>query len=180
MKKKQKVDLVVAIFLILIGVIVTLLPHFKEFDLEKILFTIMMAYATLNMIQFIFTKESRDYEGLYTSILSYIIGVSGLLFDLFNNLAEMVTILFSWVVLMSLIKFKKCDYYHDRNNKMWIIRIITLILFILTGIVTCINLYFTKNVQILIIGFFFYIHGILEIIDPLTIYLMGNKNENSK
>ena len=46
---------------------------------------------------------------------------------------------------MSLIKFKKCDYYHDRNNKMWIIKIITLTLFIVTGIITCINLYYSKN-----------------------------------
>ena len=180
MKKKQKVDLVISIFLVLIGVALTMLAHVKEFDLEKVLFAVMMAYATLNMIQFVFTKESRDYEGLYTSILSYAVGVCGLAFDLFNNLSEMVVTLFSWVVLMSLIKFKKCDYYHDRNNKMWIVRIVTLILFILTGIITCINLYFTKDVQILIIGLFFYIHGILEMTDPLTVYLMGVNHEDSK
>ena len=175
MKKKQKVDLVIAIFLILIGIGLTLLPNFKILDLETILFVVMMSYATLNLIQFVLTRESRDYEGLFTSILSYWVGACGLYFDLFNGGIEMVTILLGWIVLMSMIKFKKCDYYHDRNNRMWIIRIVTLFVFILTGILTCVNLYYSKEVQILIIGFFFYIHGILEMVDPLTIYLMENR-----
>ena len=175
MKKKQKVDLIVAVLLSLVGITLTLLPNFKIFDLEKILFTVMMIYATLNLIQFVFTKESRDYEGLFTSIFSYLIGISGLYFDLFNGKVEMVAIILSWIILMSLVKFKKCDYYHDRNNKMWIIRIVTLILFIITGLLTGINLYYSKDVQILILGFFFYIHGILEMIDPLALYLMENK-----
>ena len=175
MQKKQKIDLVVAIFLCFIGIGLTLLPNFKILDLERILFVVMMAYATLNLIQFVFTKESKDYEGLYTSILSYGIGVSGLYFNLFNGGIEMVTIILGWIILMSMIKFKKCDYYHDRNNKMWIIRVVTLILFIVTGLLTCINLYYSNEVQILVLGFFFFIHGMLEMIDPLTVYLMENR-----
>ena len=175
MQKKQKVDLIIAILLCFIGIGLTLLPNFKILDLERILFVVMMAYATLNLIQFVFTKESKDYEGLYTSILSYGIGALGLYFNLFNGGIEMVTIIFSWIILMSMIKFKKCDYYHDRNNKMWIIRVITLLLFIVTGILTCINLYYSNEVQILILGFFFFIHGVLEMMDPLTVYLMENR-----
>ena len=175
MKRKQKVDLIIAIFLILIGVTLMIFPNFKILDLEVILFSVMMAYATLNLIQFIFTRDSKDYEGLFTSIFSYLIGVGGLYFDLFNGGVEMVAIILAWIILMSLVKFKKCDYYHDRKNKMWIIRIVTLIIFIVTGLLTCINLYYSNEVQILILGFFFYIHGILELIDPLSVYLMENK-----
>ena len=175
MKKKQKIDLIIAILLIIIGVILMLLPDFKIIDLEKILFTVMMAYATLNLVQFVFTRESKDYEGLFTAIFSYLIGVCGLYFDLFNGGVEMVAILLGWVILMSLVKFKKCDYYHDRKNKMWIIRIITLIIFIVTGLLTCVNLYYSNDVQVLLLGFFFYIHGILELIDPISVYLMENK-----
>lgn len=175
MKKKQKVDLIIAIMLILVGIILTLLPNFKIIALDKILFIVMMIYATLNMIQFALTFESNDYEGLFTSILSYIIGFSGLVFNLFTNSLEIAITLFAWIILMSIIKFKKCDYYNDRKNKMWIIKIVTLALFIVSGIITCINLYYSKNVQILLIGLFFYVHGILEIVDPLTIYLMESK-----
>ena len=114
-------------------------------------------------------------EGLFTSLLSYTVGILGLTFNLFNNLLQMVLLLLAWIILMSLIKLKKCDYYNDRHNKMWILKITTLGLFILTGIITCINLYYSNDIQLIILGFFFYIHGILEMIDPITIYLMENK-----
>lgn len=175
MKKKQKVDLIIDTLLIIMGVLIIIGSNLKILNLEIILFISMVLYATINLIQFIVTKKSKDYEGLYESVLSYVIAVVGIVFNLFTNTLELALILFSWVTLMSLIKLKKCDYYHDRNNRMWIIKVVTLILFIITGIITCFNLYYSKNIQILIIGIFFYIHGILEIIDPLTIYLMENK-----
>lgn len=175
MHKKQKVDLIIAVLLSILGAVLTLLPNFKILDLEIILFGVMMAYATLNLIRFVLTKESKDYESLFTSILSYGIGVSGLYFDLFNGKKEMVAIILGWIILMSMIKFKKCDYYHDRNNRMWIARVITLTLFIITGLLTALNLYYSGDIQIIILGFFFYIHGILEMVDPITNYLMENK-----
>ena len=50
-----------------------------------------------------------------------------------------------------------------------------LILFILTGVLTSINLYYTGDVQILVLGFFFLINGILELMDPLAAYIMEKK-----
>lgn len=175
MEKKQKVDLSIAILLILIGIVLTILPKFNLTNINIILFIVMMIYATLNMIQYVLTKKSNDMEGIFTSLLSYVVGILGLTFDLFNNLLQMVLLLLAWIILMSLIKLKKCDYYNDRHNKMWILKVTTLGLFILTGIITCINLYYSNDIQLIILGFFFYIHGILEMIDPITIYLMENK-----
>ena len=175
MEKKQKVDLSIAILLILIGIVLTILPKFNLTNINIILFIVMMIYATLNMVQYVLTKKSNDMEGLFTSLLSYTVGILGLTFNLFNNLLQMVLLLLAWIILMSLIKLKKCDYYNDCHNKMWILKITTLSLFILTGIITCINLYYSNDIQLIILGFFFYIHGILEMIDPITIYLMENK-----
>ena len=175
MKRKQKVDLIIAIFLILIGVTLMIFPNFKILDLEVILFSVMMAYATLNLIQFIFTRDSKDYEGLFTSIFSYLIGVGGLYFDLFNGGVEMVAIILAWIILMSLVKFKKCDYYHDRYKKIYILKIVTLILFILIGFLSVINLYYEAEVQILVLGFFYFIHGVLELVDPITNFLIRTK-----
>ena len=78
----------------------------------------------------------------------------------------------AWVVLLSLIKLKKSDYYDDNKDKMWKLRILILILFILTGFLTSINLYYEQEVQILIIGYFFLINGMLEITDPVVKYLI--------
>ena len=67
---------------------------------------------------------------------------------------------------------KKCDYYHDRHKEIYILKIITLVLFILSGLLCTINLYYEKSVQILVLGFFYFINGILEAIDPITYYLI--------
>ena len=80
-----------------------------------------------------------------------------------------------WIILLSLIKLKKSDYYNDRKNKVWIFKIITLILFILSGLLTTMNLYYENDIQVLILGYFFLIHGMLELFDPITIYLYEQK-----
>ena len=76
---------------------------------------------------------------------------------------------------MSLIKLKKADYYNDRKNKAWILEIITLILFILSGLLTTINLYYENDIQILVLGYFYLIHGILELVDPIALFLKDSK-----
>ena len=70
---------------------------------------------------------------------------------------------------------KKADYYNDRHDSIWILKIVTLMLFILTGLLATINLYYEADVQILVLGFFFLVHGMLELFDPLTNYLMMKK-----
>ena len=80
-----------------------------------------------------------------------------------------------WMALMCLIKLKKADFYHDRKNKMWLLRLFILFTFLTTGLLTGINLYYEVDVQTIIIGFFFLINGILDTIDPIVLYLMENK-----
>ena len=75
---------------------------------------------------------------------------------------------------MSLIKFKKVDYYHDRRDRMWKLRIFTLFLFIIAGIATSVNLAHTSSVQTIIIGFFMIIHGMLELFDPVVKTLISH------
>ena len=100
---------------------------------------------------------------LITIILMFIIDVNSKPFKL-------AFVLLIWIVLMSLIKLKKSDYYHDRKNKEWIIKVISLVLFIIAGLLASINLY-NVDFQVLVLGFFFLIHGILELFEPLTIYV---------
>ena len=75
---------------------------------------------------------------------------------------------------MSLAKLKKMDYYHDKKDRMWKIRFINLGLFIITGILTSINLAYPNSVQVLIIGYFLLTHGILELFDPIVKTLIAH------
>ena len=78
---------------------------------------------------------------------------------------------------MSLIKLKNADFYHDRENKMWILRLLILFIFIASGLLTSINLFYDNSVQILLIGYFFLVNSILDTISPLVEYISrGNKN----
>ena len=87
----------------------------------------------------------------------------------------MVLVLLIWMGLMCLIKLKKADFYHDKKNKMWILRLFILFVFLTSGLLTGINLYYEASVQTIIVGFFFFLNGVLDAIDPITLYLMENK-----
>lgn len=174
MKKKVLVDFIIAIFLIVVGSIVLTFPLFKLANVRLIFGIVLGFYGAVNLIQFILTRESKDYEGLFTVGASIItILIMGFL-DIDKPLNLALT-LFIWISFMSLIKLKKVDYYHDREKKIWFLRMITLILFVLSGLLCVINLYYEAEVQILSIGFFFFIHGILELVDPITNYLLEVK-----
>ena len=170
MKKKELVDLVTGISLMLLAVVILLLPTFKFNDLVFILKMVFGFYSLVKITQFIFTIKYKDYESLYTCLISLGVLISLFLVNLTTK--SMVLILLIWMGLMCLIKLKKADFYHDRKNKMWCLRLFILFTFLTTGLLTGINLYYESSVQTIIIGFFFLINGILDVIDPITVYLM--------
>lgn len=175
MNKKQIVDLIIAVILILCGSAMLIFPLFNLVNVKTIFISVLLFYGFMNLIQFILTRTSKDYEGLFTMIASVIVLIIAWKLDISNVPWYLAMALFIWIIMMSLIKLKKADYYNDRKNSVWILKVVTLILFILTGLLTTINLYYTSEVQVLVLGFFYLIHGILELLDPLTVYLVEKK-----
>ena len=171
MKQKQKVDFIYSLVLILVGVVLMVLPLIKVPSIKVVLIGVMISYIISNIVRFILTRKSKDYDSIFTILSSIVIIILTIILDMNKPLYLALTIL-SWVVLLSLIKLKKSDYYDDNKDKMWKLRILILILFILTGFLTSINLYYEQEVQILIIGYFFLINGMLEITDPVVKYLI--------
>lgn len=171
MKLKQKVDMTIDAILIIIGIVMLILPTFKVTNIKHLFFTIMLLYAILNFIQFILIRKSKDYEGLYTTIISLGIAITGLFFS-FEDPLELAISLLSWTTLMGVAKLIKASYYNDKRDRMYKLRIFTLIAFLILGFLTSINLYYDAEIQVVVLGFFFYTHGILELIDPLVKYLL--------
>lgn len=178
MNKKQIVDLVIAIFLIIFGSALLVFPLFHFVNVKLIFMGMLGVYAFLNLIQFILTKSSKDNESIFTCIASIIVLIIVFKLDIAKVPWYLAISLLIWVILMSLIKLKKADYYNDRLNNVWIIKVITLILFILSGLLATVNLYYENDIQILILGFFFLIHGMLELFDPITFYLINQCTKN--
>ena len=175
MNKKQKVELIIATFLILCGSLVLIFPLFQFVKVKLIFILVLAVYGVLNLIKFILVRESKDYEGLFTTLASIVALIVVCFLDIESVPWYLALSLFIWIIMMSLIKLKKADYYNDRRNKTWILEVVTLILFILSGLLTTINLYYENDIQVLVLGYFYLIHGILELVDPLTIYLTGKK-----
>ena len=175
MNKKQKVELIIATFLILCCSLVLIFPLFQFVKVKLIFILVLAVYGVLNLVKFILVRESKDYEGLFTTLASIVALVVVCFLDIDSVPWYLALSLFIWIIMMSLIKLKKADYYNDRRNKTWILEVVTLILFILSGLLTTINLYYENDIQVLVLGYFYLIHGILELVDPLTIYLTGKK-----
>ena len=175
MNKTQKVELIIAAFLIICGSLVLIFPLFQFVKVKFIFISVLAVYGLLNLIKFILVRESKDYEGLFTTLASIVALIVVCFLDVDNVPWYLALSLFIWIIFMSLIKLKKADYYNDRKNKVWILEIVTLILFILSGLLTTINLYYENDIQVLVLGYFYLIHGILELVDPLTIYLTWKK-----
>lgn len=175
MSKKQKVELIIAVFLILWGSMLLIFPLFHFVKVKIIFISVLIAYGVFNLIKFILIRESKDYEGLLTTFASIVVLIIVSFLDVDEVPWYLALSLFIWIILMALIKLKKADYYNDRKNKVWILEVITLILFILSGLLTTINLYYENDIQVLVLGYFYLIHGILELIDPLTLYLIEKK-----
>ena len=104
---------------------------------------------------------------MYTTFASLVAMLESIIFNMNENYKLTALVLMTWITFMSLIKLKKADYYHDKNDRMWKIRSLTLVLFILSGLLTSVNLFYDNEIRLIIIGYFFFIHAILEIIDPI-------------
>lgn len=168
MTKKTKIDFITSVILLICSSVVMLLPLFNIVNVKSIFLFIMCVYIISNLINYLLVKESKDREGLYTVLISIISIVLLFLFDVTKKPVNLALVLLMWTFGMSLVKLKKADYYHDRNNRLWFTLIVTLFIFILIGLLTAINLYYASSVQVLMIGNFFFINGVLDLIDPLT------------
>lgn len=178
MNKKQLTPIVLAILLIIIGVSIISLPVLDLVNLRSTLYVAFGLIALFNLVSFIITYKDKDVESLLTFLVSTAIIILVKILNL-KEFFNVSMILFIWVAFISLVRLKKADYYNDRKNKAWIIQMVSIAIFVLTGLLTAINMSYSSKVQTLLFGYFFLINGILELVDPLILYI-GKLNENSK
>lgn len=173
MKKKQLVDVSIALCLILIGILLLIMPLFNVSNINYLSILVFGFYTILNAVQFVLTIDSKDYEGLHSAMASLVVLIATIVIK--DNSPRILAMeLMTWITLMSLAKLKKTDYYHDRRDRMWKYRVFNLAFFILAGTLAAINLSYSETVQILVLGFFMLIHGILEIFDPIVKTLIAH------
>ncbi len=179
MNRRTLVEFITGWLLVLIGGIMTILPLFGVINIKAVFILTISLYGIIHLIKNILILSFKEYSGFSTSFSSLLVLILMFFLDITEpwNLA---LLLFIWVILMSLTKLKESDYYHDRKNKIWLLNVVNLVLFLITGIITTLNLYYTGDVQILVLGFFFLINGILDLMDPLVAFIISNNNIEEK
>ncbi len=175
MEKKNLINFISSLVVVLIGAIVLILPIFKIENIRLIFILMITAYGMVNVIKNLVLLSNKEYSGFSSAIASIVVLIALMFIEIDDNPWNLALILFIWIILISLTKLKEADYYHDRKNKLWLINIVNLLLFILTGILTTLNLCCTSDVQIIILGFFFIINGILDLMIPLVNHLLEKK-----
>lgn len=169
MKKKEvklrdKTNLIISGILVLMGIFMLVIPFLGFMEPNMLLYVVFSIYALIKIIEVIITKNiSGDNEDIYTAIACALAAISGFKYIHYDPPMVLSLTLISWVGIMSIIKLIKLDYYHDRENGMFYVNLITFSLFLLLGLLTSINLYFSETVQILMLGFFFVINGLLNL-----------------
>jgi len=172
MGKRTLVEFIVAWLLIILSCVIIVLPIFNVRNVKNIFISIIALYGIIHLIKNLLIMQHKDYTGFSTAINSVLILVIMMFLDINDSPWNLALVLFIWVILMSLTKLKESDYYHDRKNKLWKLNVFNLLLFIISGVLTTLSLYYTADIQILIMGFFFMINGILELMDPVAAYII--------
>lgn len=162
-KIKNKVNLISSSMILVLGILLFIFPWFGLEEPASLLYILFAVYAGVKLIEYIITRNGTDHENLYTAIACALASLSGFKFHSYSAPMVLSLTLISWVGIMSIIKLIKLDYYHDRENGMFYVNLITFSLFLLLGLLTSINLYFDANVQTLMLGFFFVVNGLLSL-----------------
>ena len=110
MNKKQKVELIIAAFLIICGSLVLIFPLFQFVKVKFIFISVLAIYGLLNLIKFILVRESKDYEGLFTTLASIVALIVVCFLDVDNVPWYLALSLFIWIIFMSLIKLMSSKY----------------------------------------------------------------------
>jgi uncharacterized membrane protein HdeD (DUF308 family) len=173
---RDKTNLIVSAILTLLGILMLVVPFLGYIEPNNLLYILFSIYACIKIIEVIITPKTNDYEDISTAIACTLAAISGFKFASLDSAMVLSLTLASWVGIMSIIKLIKLDYYHDRENGMFYVNLITFSLFLLLGLLTSINLYFSQTVQILMLGFFFVINGLLNLAEDGIRILLTSKN----
>ena len=128
----------------------------------------------VSLIHFIFSHDYEGFDKLYIAIGSIISSLLIAVLNVESMPSNIALVLFVWVIINSLVRIKKCKFVNDDNKKMGTLRFVALVLFILLGLLTVINLYNLTHFQIIIIGFYCFMNGAIDLFVPIAENLTNN------
>lgn len=173
--KKERMSLDLSFISLLLGVFILVCPILRIMDLTFILRLFYGSYAIVSLIQFVINKDKKEYSNLFEFMVSMLLLIVSFIWNLVGTSKVFALSLLAWIICNVFIKLKKADYYNDRHSRIWIMEISFLGLFLLSGVLTCLNLVFEGTAAMLSFGYFTLISGIFKVLDHLIIYLTNGR-----
>jgi len=132
-----------------------------------IFYVVMLLYFGFEFTNYILTKKVTGMHSLYISLACIIASFSGLKY--MNEPSNMVIsiTLIGWMIMMLIIKLIRIEDLRNNNNYSVFINIFTMSLFILLGFLTITNIFKEISNINLMLGFFFTVNGILNLIENI-------------
>ena len=166
-KNKNIILIITSILTLLLGVSFFFERSISFIDGCKIFYIVMLLYFGLEFTNYLLTRNQTGMNSLYISLTCFIASVSGLKYmDEPSNLVLTVTLI-GWMVIMLIIKLIRIEDLRNKMNYSVFINIFSMSLFILLGFLTITNLYKEITNQVMVLGFFFTINGILNILEVI-------------
>lgn len=165
MTRKQVIDLITSGLILITSSVALMFNSLYSFKTIYLLISIFTIGVLMYLLRLIFCQNKISSTFL---MISNIVGLMLLYFLNYKNPINLIILLFMWTTLVSFIKLNENKSIKENDKNMWIAKTILLVVFMVSGLLTIITLYDNAIKPIIEIGYFFYIYGMLEIINPIA------------
>ena len=172
MNNRIKNILVLDIFLLFISIFGILNPFLGILNIRNCMLILLISFSFINAFKFLYKKDYSDFETLYYCMAGCIFALIMYFFKIESN-KNLALFILLWVFVLSLIKLVKCDNYHDDDNLLWVSKLSSIVIFMIVGFVTAINLGNGRVVNIIIISYFFFINYVLDFMHDVFEMIRG-------
>jgi hypothetical protein len=174
MKKTYVVQLIIDAVVILLGLFNYTFPSITNINPNTTFYIMMSIYAGLELCEFIF--DSHRKEPLYLFFASGTGAFSGLfLRDYPANYVLSITIAV-WILCLAIIKTISLEEIFEKQTHLFLIRLTTMSVITLIGILVSINLYYHISTTGYMLGFMYMTYGFLEAVCDFLTFLSEKSN----
>jgi len=154
-KTKNIINIISSVSIVILGCLFFIVPRVSEMEPNKILFIAMLIYFGIKISEYILTRKSRDSECIWVAIASFLAATAGLEYgEIASNILVSIS-LSVWILILTIVKLIKINEYRYAENTLMYLNIVTMSLFLLSGVLSVITIYQEAISINMILGYFF-------------------------
>lgn len=172
MKLHYKSQLIIDTVLILEGLIIFLFPKLSILNASMVFYTMMSIYAGLELIEFLYSKKTK--ESLYLFFSGATCAFSGFFLKSYDSSIVLSLTLITFILMVSIIKISSLQEIYKTKTNLFTIKLGALSAFILIGILVSINIFYKINEIYYMLALLYISYGGLEFGMDFLDYLSYN------